>query len=268
MNRHFADPCLTSRNTVFRATPWLALGLLACVTPGAAVALDDPTIAQQSEGSEPSQATQDSDEANEPRVGLTREQVLGLSHDECVSLLTDAGVPLERVDADDTSGVEMPVRLLGPIDGVTIALRGHDDIHAVLDCRLGVALLAWAPSFRARGITRVEHYSIYRPGARTGRKRKPSGHARGLAIDAARFHFADGRMLDVLADWGAHERGVDPCLGDVSPESAEDRTLRELVCDAIARDLFTVVLTPHHDKAHDNHVHLELVPDVTWTYVR
>jgi hypothetical protein len=27
------------------------------------------------------------------------------------------------------------------------------------------------------------------------------------------------------------------------------------------------VLTPHHDRAHQNHVHLELVPDVDWTYV-
>jgi len=28
------------------------------------------------------------------------------------------------------------------------------------------------------------------------------------------------------------------------------------------------VLTPHHDRAHQNHVHLELVPDVPWSYVR
>ncbi len=257
---------LTAGNTAFRATPWLALGLLACVTPGAAIALDDPTIAsQQSEGSEANEAAT---APAEPPVSLNRAETLSLTEDECVSLLTDAGVQVERLTADDTTGVEMPVRLRGPIDGVTIALRGHDDIHAVLDCRLGVALLGWAPTLRARGITRVEHYSIYRPGARTGRKRKPSGHARGMAIDAARFHFADGRMLDVLDDWGAQERGVDPCLGDVDNEAAEDRTLRELVCDAIARQLFTVVLTPHHDKAHDNHVHLELVPDVTWTYVR
>ena len=44
--------------------------------------------------------------------------------------------------------------------------------------------------------------------------------------------------------------------------------LRGTVCDAIERSLFHVVLTPHHDKAHQNHVHLELKPSKDWTYVR
>jgi hypothetical protein len=29
-----------------------------------------------------------------------------------------------------------------------------------------------------------------------------------------------------------------------------------------------VVVTPHHDDAHANHVHLEVVPDVPWTWIR
>jgi hypothetical protein len=221
---------------------------LACVTPGAAVALDTPAI--------------------DRKPGLTHAEALGLSFDECIALLDGASVAVERLDAETYSGVEMPIRLAGPIDGVTVALRGHDELHAVLDCRLAVSLLAWAPTLRAQGITRLEHYSTYRPGSRTGRTQKPSGHSRGLAIDAARFTFADGRMLDVLDSWGAREHGVDPCARDHDPGAAEDQTLRELVCDAIARNLFTVVLTPHHDKAHENHVHLELVPGVDWTYVR
>jgi hypothetical protein len=40
------------------------------------------------------------------------------------------------------------------------------------------------------------------------------------------------------------------------------------VCEAVERDLFQVVLTPHYDRAHQNHVHLELVPDVEWSFVR
>ena len=46
------------------------------------------------------------------------------------------------------------------------------------------------------------------------------------------------------------------------------RLLRGLVCQAVERSLFQVVLTPHHDRAHGNHVHLELKPEVNWTYVR
>ena len=44
--------------------------------------------------------------------------------------------------------------------------------------------------------------------------------------------------------------------------------LRRLVCAAVEADLFQVVLTPHYDHAHQNHVHLELVPDVDWSFVR
>lgn len=221
---------------------------LACVRPNAATALDTPSI-----------------DAPPP---FTRADALALSFDECLSRLEESAVVVERLDAEAYAGVEMPVRLNGPLEGLVVALRGHDEIHAVLDCRLAASLLSWAPTLRAQGITRLEHYSTYRPGARTGRRGKPSGHSRGLAIDAARFYFADGRVLDVLDDWGANGRGVDPCLGDVDADSTDDRTLRELVCDAITRELFTVVLTPHYDRAHANHVHLELVPDVAWTYVR
>ena len=44
--------------------------------------------------------------------------------------------------------------------------------------------------------------------------------------------------------------------------------LRGLVCDAIDDALFQVVITPHHDRAHADHVHLELRPEVSWIYVR
>jgi hypothetical protein len=50
-------------------------------------------------------------------------------------------------------------------------------------------------------------------------------------------------------------------------EDEKGKLLRKVVCDAVERDLFQVVITPHHDRAHQNHVHLELVPEVDWSYV-
>jgi hypothetical protein len=41
-----------------------------------------------------------------------------------------------------------------------------------------------------------------------------------------------------------------------------------MVCAAVSADLFQVVLTPHYDRAHGNHVHLEVVPGVPWSFVR
>lgn len=258
--------------------PAFGFAVLACVAPGAAGALDAAEArneaTQGDEGNasvavgQATTAASQQDDGGDTSVSFTRLDALALSLEECSAVLNDAGVEFEALNTADHPGVDLPMRLKGPVDGVVIALRGRDQTHEVIDCRLVVALLGWTPTLRRLGVTRLEHYSIYRPGARTGRRKKISGHARGLAIDAARFYFGDGRVLDVLDDWGAKEPGVDPCLGDVSEANTEDRTLRDMVCNAVARDLFSVVLTPHHDKAHDNHVHLELVPNVTWTYIR
>jgi hypothetical protein len=175
-------------------------------------------------------------------------------------------VTFEVVPPDSAPGVRSPLRLRSDIGGVAITPRRPSRVHEIIDCRLALRLLAWAPKLRRAGVFRLEHYSIYRPGARTPRRRV-SGHAHALAIDAARFHLVTGAVVDVLSDWEDRERGEDPCLG--RPDEAwPSRLLRGVVCDAVAQGLFDVVLTPHHDAAHGNHLHLELKPDVDWTYVR
>jgi hypothetical protein len=185
----------------------------------------------------------------------------------CDRALAAEGIAFERVHADEAPGVRVPVRLLGPLDGVQVTAQGKGHVHAILDCRLALALLTWAPTLRRAGITRIEHYSMYRPGARVGGSGHESGHAHGLAIDAARFYLQNGTALDVLTDWEERDRGGAPC-----PRRREEgwpsRLLRGVVCDAVDHKLFQIVITPHHDHAHGNHVHLELKPEVSWTYVR
>jgi hypothetical protein len=185
---------------------------------------------------------------------------------ECQRLLRNARVTTEQVPRDAAPHVQAPVYLLSSVGGVEFRAADGMSEHAMLDCRLAVALLAWSKDLARAGVTRVEHYSTYRSGARVRTTGKASGHARALAIDAARFHFRDGRVLDILEDWGDRTRGKDPCDGR-HREDADSQVLRSLVCKAVADDLFQVVITPHHDRAHQNHVHLELVPDVDWSYV-
>jgi hypothetical protein len=188
-------------------------------------------------------------------------------HGSCYDELRSAGIKFERIDADEAAAVEMPVRLLGPVGGVFFASHGSKDINTVLDCRLALRLLEWAPVLQRAGINRIEHYSMFRPGAHVRGGRKVSGHAHGMAIDAARFYLTDGRMIDVEKDWQERERGGAPCpVRD--EESSDSKLLRKVVCEAVDDQLFSVVITPHHDHAHDNHVHLELKPEVDWTYVR
>lgn len=185
---------------------------------------------------------------------------------DCRRLLERAGVQYESVPDDAAPHVQEPVYLLSPLEGVSFSPRNGMSQHGMVDCRLAVALLAWAPALRDAGVVKVEHYSTYRPGARVRRTGRSSGHARALAIDAARFHLRDGRVLDVDLDWGQRERGGDPCPVRRS-EDEKSQLLRQVVCSAVERDLFQVVITPHHDRDHQNHVHLELVPDVDWSYV-
>jgi len=186
---------------------------------------------------------------------------------DCLDQLARAGVSFQSVAPDAANGVRQPILLTGALGGIQIRARGGPSVHEVIDCRLALSLLAWAPSLSSAGVSVLEHYSIYRPGARTPNKGQLSGHARGLAIDAARFHMRDGRVFDVETDWEARDRDEAPCPR--RPDEAQGaRLLRGVVCDAVEHQLFQVVLTPHHDAAHHNHVHLELKPEVDWTYVR
>lgn len=187
-----------------------------------------------------------------------------LDGERCERTLREGGVTFERVVPDDAPGVAQPVRLLGPLDGLRIT--PDEGVHSVIDCRLAVALLAWAPELRARGVARIEHVSIYRPGARVAGTRRVSGHAHALAIDALAFVLDDGTRLSVLEAWADRERGADPCTGHDGDDPATAR-MRGAVCAAVQGDLFQVVLTPHHDDAHANHVHLEVRPGVEWSFV-
>ena len=128
--------------------------------------------------------------------------------------------------------------------------------------------------------------SSWAPGAAAGRRRRhralldlpaARAHRRATGASAATragsrstpraFTSQNGTVLDVLTDWEGRERGSAPCPR--RPDEAwPSRLLRGVVCEAVEHSLFQVVLTPHHDRAHDNHVHLELKPEVGWTYVR
>lgn len=194
---------------------------------------------------------------------IDAQAIATLSPVACFARLDALDVRYERVD--DAEGVLAPLRLAGPVAGVVIETHGESDVHDVIDCRLALAIAEWAPDLRAAGVGVVRHFSIYRPGAIVRGTHHVSGHAKGLAIDVAALALDEGGELDVLNGWEARDAGADPCASYA--ESEASARLRGAICAAVRAQIFQVVLTPHHDRAHQNHVHLELVPGVAWSYV-
>jgi hypothetical protein len=185
----------------------------------------------------------------------------------CYSALRESNIAFDRV-SEPTPGVRWPVRLKGAVHGVIFApLEKGDRMHAVVDCRLALSLVSWSRDLRRSHVRKLEYYSMYRPGARIAGTGSVSGHAHAMAIDAAKFELDSGVVLNVLDDWEGRRRGESPCPVR-REESKGSRTLRTVLCQAVDRNLFQVVLTPHYNKAHANHLHLERKPDVDWQYIK
>ncbi|HKU39717.1 MAG TPA: extensin family protein [Polyangiales bacterium] len=183
--------------------------------------------------------------------------------DQCYSALAAEGVRFERVPAERAAGIDAPIVLSGDIHGIRV-FGGKQDAKAnYLDCRLALALVEWAPLLQQKGVAGLQHYSMYRADATIGSSNKTSGHARGRAIDVGSFELRDGRRLSVLEQWKNRKRGAPPC--EVASSSDAEALMRDLACEAIEREIFQTVITPHYNDAHANHVHLEIgAPEAEW----
>jgi len=188
----------------------------------------------------------------------------------CFAALDQARLPYRG--AEETDDVRDPIRLTGPVGGVTFHGRSRNpeaSVYEVLDCRLAVALGGLAEILRPHGIVEVVHLSMHRPDhhGRPVETGGSLGHRGGLAIDVAVLRRADGSELTVAGDFGGL-RGGPRCGPRAAPARTENaRVLRDIVCRLMERRLFHVILTPAFDRAHHDHVHLEVRSDgVSWLY--
>jgi hypothetical protein len=181
---------------------------------------------------------------------LTRYKLSRLSgNDElCARVLADA-VMTYRPLPDEATG-----EACGLFDAVTIE-RTTSEVGQPfsLTCRTAVSLALWekhavtpaAERHFASPVQRIEHFGSYacrnvygRPDATRSR------HATAEAFDVAGFVLADGRRVRVLGDW--------------NEDSAAARFLHD-VRDGACR-FFDGVLSPDHNAAHRDHLHLDRGP--------
>jgi hypothetical protein len=190
----------------------------------------------------------------------------------CQSELERRGIPFTPVS--EARGVLAPVRLSGPLHGVTFrtglpAAQRATTPWEIIDCRLALSLDDFAAQLATHDVVEVVHYSMYRPpSAKWPEQKLASRHPGGLAIDAASFVKKDGTTLQVERDFHGHigaptcGRGAGP-----SPTSPAASELRRILCDAADARLFNVMLTPDYNWPHRNHFHLEVTAGVKWFVV-
>lgn len=191
-----------------------------------------------------------------------------LSPAACAKQLPAFKGMFKRVGAQ--KGVASPVRVVGEIEGVRFRVPGEKSKFGVLDCRLALTLVELARFLRSHDVVEVVVDNFYRVNARLpGRRSKRSQHAYGLAIDLRSFRLADGTVWDVEQDWGA-SIDTEACGPGATLVSPTEHTLglRNLVCEMFEAQLFSHHLTPSHDMAHRNHLHLDIKRDAKSVVIR
>jgi hypothetical protein len=185
----------------------------------------------------------------------------------CHDYLREREVSFVALDSREAPEVAIPVRLRGPVAGVTFTIPWSDDQdrdhHAIWDCRLVAAIVPIAEWLFARGVTEVQYFSALRRG-KIVRDKPTSQHNIGLALDL--YALRRGGEVATVEDHYPRRvlrRCPDPGAGATAPAAPFADLYLALVCLADGRGLVHTLLTPDHDRAHHNHLHLDLKPGQT-----
>lgn len=176
--------------------------------------------------------------------------------------------------AESAPGVRAPIRLTGKLHGVWVHSSLPEDERRttpfeILDARLALALDDFAEVLANHDIVEVIHFTMYRPGddAREAGTTGKARHPGGLAIDVGALRKQSGALLNVATHWPA-SIGAKTCGESARRLPARrGRELMSLVCEGRDLRLFHVMLTPHFNRAHHDHLHLEIKPDTPWFLV-
>ena len=194
-----------------------------------------------------------------------------LDRGTCEAELQRRHVPFVAVGT--ARGVMAPIRLTGPMHGVTYhtALPASQRVTSpweIMDCRLALALDDFSAILEKHDVVEVIHFSAYRPPSAGFNRPEGRQHDGALAIDAGVFKRKDGSVLQVERDFHGHI-GAPTCGPGASPNpvTAEAIALRNIACEAAQAHLFNVELTPDYNWPHRNHFHLEVTPSARYFLV-
>jgi len=196
-----------------------------------------------------------------------------MTKEQCLQEAQSRKIPLTNVDS--ARGVVAPVRLSGPVGGVSYhsGLPAKDrptSIYEIFDCRQVLALDDWSKLLVTHNVVEVIHMSAYRPPAKNWPEDKPGPrHSGAMAIDVGTLVKKDGSKLSVEKDFHGRIGGA-LCTSGAGPNPAtpEAQELWALACETANARIFNVELTPNFNYPHRNHFHLEVSQTPKWYYLR
>jgi hypothetical protein len=177
--------------------------------------------------------------------------------DDCEDRLRERGVSFKpariglgaKQDGVPICGAEQVVRYKrgpGKIEYSTSPLLTCQMALALADLEVVAQELAEAEL--GTRITRIDHLGTYNC-RKMALYDLVSEHSYANGIDLRRFTFANGKTADVLRDFKPTQ---------AEPAAASTRFLRRLANALFDEQVFSVVVTPYFDRAHRNHVHVDL----------
>ncbi len=177
----------------------------------------------------------------------------------CYQELANLGVPFEAdirpselaTGTSQRCSIEDAVWLEPELLGVRLVYEFDPSIDTTLAaCSLGLRLAETIDRLRPQGVTAIHHMGTYACRTVSGTSTL-SRHAFGDAIDISGFQFRDGHRYTLVDDWEHETTDFQTNAGAWLYEQGRSWHVT---------GLWSVVLTPNYNTAHDDHFHIDLTP--------
>jgi hypothetical protein len=196
-----------------------------------------------------------------------------LSNADAFAELDRREIPYRKVK-EKIHGVRAPIRLTGRLHGVWIHSVLPEPQRAttpfeILDARLALALHDFCAILEHHDVVEVVHFTMYRPAGelREDPNQPQTRHPGGMAIDVGALKKRNGDWLAVGPHWPG-SIGSQTCgRGARKLVSRRGRELVSILCEASDQRIFHYMLSPHFNREHHDHWHLEIKPAVKWFLV-
>jgi hypothetical protein len=147
--------------------------------------------------------------------------------------------------------IEDPVYILSPLLGVDLLYYDGNPTERVLAaCDMAHALADTVLDVAPYGVVDLRHIGTYNCRVISGTDTL-SRHSFADAIDIYGFGFGDGTLYTLVDDW-EHDT--------TNPTSPGGAFLYESAYRWFDDDIWSIILTPNYNAAHDNHFHVDLTP--------